>query len=91
MNNQPELRRRAREAIANGKLPARLPVRTWAGKGGGASCIVCSFPVNTHEVEFELEFETTTFSCTPGTSRVHVHCFEAWQSEATLEAGTTFD
>jgi len=87
MNNQPELRRRAREAIANGRLPARLPLRTWAGKGGGACCLVCSFPVNAHEVELELEFEVTAIPCSPDAFTVHAHCLEAWK----LEADATFD
>ena len=87
MNPDSELRRRARQATAAGNLPARLPVRTWAGRGGGARCLVCSSPLNAHEVELELEFEASAIPCSPDSSRMHAHCFEAWK----LEAEATID
>ena len=81
MFDEETLRKRARDAIRAGKLPAWRPVRTWGGKGGGAACAVCDLPLAPEEVEFELEFaEDSRFG--PGCScRVHARCFAAWEFE----------
>ena len=57
MPDEPRLREQAREAIKNGKLPARRPDRTWGGPGVGAVCSVCEKRVTKDEMEFEIQFE----------------------------------
>jgi len=78
------LRQHARHAIETGRLPAVRPARTWAGKGTGASCLLCALAISADDVELELEFiETTTASrC----CRVHSQCFTAWDLECRRRA-----
>jgi hypothetical protein len=81
MPDEPRLREQAREAVKNGKLPARAPDRTWGGPGVGAACTVCERPVTKDEMEFEIEFEHD--GSQPGLDKFHVHirCFAAWEFE----------
>jgi len=75
------LRQRARHAIDTGRLPARRPARSWAGKGSGASCLLCAQPITADDVELELEFIDATPENAPLTCRVHSKCFAAWELE----------
>jgi hypothetical protein len=75
------LRERARDAIAFGRLPARRLVRSWAGKGSGATCMVCVRPITSEDVELELEFAASPPSAAPRCCRVHAKCFAAWEIE----------
>jgi len=75
------LRERARDAIKLGRLPARRLVRSWAGKGSGATCVVCVRPVTHDQVELELEFAAAPPSAAPRCCRVHAQCFAAWELE----------
>jgi hypothetical protein len=81
MPDEIRLHEQAREAIQNGKLPARAPDRTWGGPGVGAECSVCGRPVTQDEIEFEIEFKCDGNS--PGLDKFHVHsrCFAAWEFE----------
>jgi hypothetical protein len=81
MPDEPRLREQARQAVQNGKLPARRPDRTWGGPGVGAKCVVCEKPVTKDEMEFEIEFAHDGTS--PGLDKFHLHvrCFEAWEFE----------
>jgi hypothetical protein len=56
MPDEPILRQKAREAVQQGKLPARRPDPTWGGPGFGAHCTICGLPVVRDEVESEIEF-----------------------------------
>jgi len=80
VDEQP-LREKAREAVQNGKLPARRPDRTWGGPGVGAPCAVCGLPVTEDEMEFEIQFAHD--GTAPGLDKFHVHirCFAAWEFE----------
>ena len=85
------LRQKAREAMRTGRLPARKPTTTWAGRGSGAPCTICGEPVNAHEVEFELDFTPRARNGVeledsgPGNGRalprVHRPCLLAWERE----------
>jgi len=80
VDEQP-LREKAREAVQNGKLPARRPDRTWGGPGVGAPCAICGLPVTKDEMEFEIQFAHD--GTEPGLDKFHVHirCFAAWEFE----------
>lgn len=72
------IRDKAHEVLITGKLPARVPDRSWGGPGSGEKCSICKAPVPHDEVEFELEFvraEGVT------THHIHVACFTAWECE----------
>jgi len=76
------LRRKAREAMLAGVLPARPPVRIWGGSGLGACCVLCGRSVK--EQELEYEFELTGSDGARGVDKVHLHvpCYAAWVIEA---------
>jgi hypothetical protein len=78
MHDENTLRRHARQAIEEGKLPRRFPDRTWGGPGFGDCCSICSSPVTGDELELEIEFARGF-----GRDRHHVHirCFAAWEFE----------
>jgi hypothetical protein len=76
--DESSLRAQARDAVRQGKLPARRPDRMWGGPGVGAPCTICELAVTGNELEFEVEFDT------PGgleQFHVHVRCFAAWEVE----------
>jgi hypothetical protein len=82
------LREKAREAVRNGKLPARRPDRTWGGPGVGAPCSVCDHPVTKDEMEFEIEFAREPNGIA-GLDKFHVHirCFAVWELERKTAQG----
>jgi len=69
-----DLHQQARAAIQSGKLPSRVPDRTWGGPGVGAACPICGLPVSQQEMEFEMEFARDRF-------HVHLKCYAAWEFE----------
>jgi hypothetical protein len=75
------LRAAAREVIRIGRIPSRLPDRTWGGRGIGAPCTICTGVIRRDQMEFEIQFEHG--GPTPGLDRFHVHvrCFAAWEFE----------
>ena len=72
--SQLDLHQQARAAIQSGKLPSRVPDRTWGGPGVGAACPICGLPVSQQEMEFEMEFARDKF-------HVHLKCYAAWEFE----------
>ena len=72
---------KARAAIQSGKIPSRIPDRTWGGPGIGAPCAICELPVTKSEQELEIQFAHD--GATPGLDKFHVHvrCFAAWEFE----------
>src|SRR5688572_8212657 len=70
MSDELILRQKARDAVRNGKLPARRPDRTWGGPGVGAPCTICDKPVTRAEMEFEIQFEHD--GAMPGLDKFHV-------------------
>jgi hypothetical protein len=82
MNDETLLREKARNAIQAGQLPDREPSRTWAGKGGGGTCSVCTDEVQPQEIEFELEFQSGKGQPDGlANYRFHMRCFAAWEFE----------
>lgn len=83
MPDEPILREKAREAIRNGKIPARRPDRTWGGPGVGVPCTICELPVTRDQMEFEIQFERAGAGHALGLDNFHVHvrCFAAWEFE----------
>ena len=81
MPDEKILREKARAVVRAGKLPSRRPDRTWGGPGVGASCAVCTLPVQPSEMEFEIQFARD--GTDPGLDKFHVHirCFAAWEFE----------
>ena len=68
------------DAIRSGKLPRRSPVRTWAGQGCGAPCMVCDQPINDTELEYELEVAPGAASKRAQGHHIHIGCFWAWET-----------
>ena len=81
MSDEKDVRTKARAVMLAGKLPSRRPDRTWGGPGVGASCTVCELPVQSSEMEFEIQFARDGDN--PGLDKYHVHirCFAAWEFE----------
>jgi len=89
MNDEGVLRRKAREAIQSGKLPATKPRRTWGGPGNGTQCSMCGEPVTQAQMELEIEYRRA--GATPGRVNyyLHVGCFAVWQCEIAHLANET--
>jgi hypothetical protein len=83
------LREKAREAVQNGKLPARSPDRITGGPGCGEACALCGQTVQRSRMELEPEFRQD--GEIPAASReleaevhkyhLHPRCFAAWECE----------
>jgi hypothetical protein len=69
------LRSRARERIAQGRLPRTKPLRTWGGPGVGLPCDLCDAAILDSEPEFELQFDLTPSS---SPIRFHRKCRSIW-------------
>jgi hypothetical protein len=74
-----DLTAKARDAIRAGKVPDRLPDRTFGGCSRGALCAICDELVQRDESEFEIEF----FRDDVASDRyvLHAACFWAWRLE----------
>jgi hypothetical protein len=55
-------------------LAARAPLRTWAGQGTGQKCHLCGRPIESGEIEYEVE---------NAGKRLHFHfrCQQAWEEQ----------
>ena len=51
-----ELKRMITEKRRLGRLPRIAAARTWAGSGSGEACILCEFPIETGQIEYEVEW-----------------------------------
>lgn len=75
------LRDRVRQAIAAGELPGRRPDRTWGGPGAGGCCTICGTPIQSDEVELEIEFARGSDGAGFDKHHVHFRCFSAFEVE----------
>lgn len=56
-------------------VPYRKPRRTWAGHGNGAPCDLCGEPIESDQIEYEVEFSDD--GRIPALN-LHIACFEVW-------------
>ena len=60
MTHESFLRRLARRALDDGKLPRVEPARMWGGTGTGEVCAVCDLPISAPDLEYECSMTGTT-------------------------------
>jgi hypothetical protein len=70
------LRRRIREMIAFGQLPALLDRRSWIGQGHGQACLLCEQLITAAHWEHEVDIAPL------GEIRAHGVCFRIWAEES---------
>lgn len=74
--NQAELRARIRLLHETGAVPCdEAPSRTWAGRGSGEFCIVCTERIARTETEFEIDLPSGRIL------RLHRLCHQLWLDE----------
>jgi hypothetical protein len=78
--NDERIDEKAREALRAGRIPCRMPDKSWGGRGFGAPCRICGAAVGNDELELELEFHADGGQ-PPQSYNVHVQCFNAWGRE----------
>ena len=71
-----QLRRKARQRIADGRLPTVISRTMDAGYGSGATCNVCEHPIGPMQVEYEVKGDKEG-----SLLRFHLHCHSLWQIE----------
>lgn len=71
------LRPLARERIAKGQLPSGDLLRMWGGHGTGKVCSLCDKPIQSDEIEYEVEHTGAVVQAL----RFHMVCLSAWQLE----------
>ena len=81
MNDETVLRRLARDAVHEQRLPPRRPDRMWGGPGNGQRCAICTGVLTPDEMGFDLEFAGNGPGGSPVNYPVHVRCFAAWEFE----------
>ena len=56
-------------------LPYQKPLRTWASRGTGATCDLCTGRIHPHEIEYEVELPSDGEK-----PHVHMHfgCHQRW-------------
>jgi len=52
-----QLKRLVTEKRRNGQLPWLSPSRAWAGSGSGALCMLCEVPIDSAQIEYEVEWK----------------------------------
>jgi hypothetical protein len=70
------LRRRIRQMIENGMLPALTNRRSWIGQGHGEVCLLCEQRITAAHWEHEVEIPPI------GELRAHGVCFRIWAEES---------
>ena len=66
--------------------PYRQPLRTWAGRGTGATCHGCGGSIQPHEIEYEIELPASggnrSLRYQPSSDaqslRFHFGCYRNW-------------
>jgi hypothetical protein len=70
-----ELRRIISEKRRSGLLPPLPTLRAWAGRGSGATCVLCEFPIETGQIEYEVEWQA---AADIQLLRFHELCYRLW-------------
>jgi hypothetical protein len=76
--DQRRLAAHVRRALREGRIPGRPADQMWGGPGSGAVCAICDQRLESHAVEYELEFAEGRDA---GAYHVHVACCMAWEAE----------
>jgi hypothetical protein len=66
------------DAVLASRLPTHAPERTWGGRGSGVPCAICTEPLRSDEVEWELEFTSAPDTLTRTNLHVHPDCYADW-------------
>jgi len=82
VTHESALRKLARRALDNGKLPRTYPTRMWGGPGAGDVCALCSVLIVAPDHEYELQYDRQNH-LQPGLQSYHLHlrCFAVWEME----------
>jgi hypothetical protein len=72
-----ELRLEARRRVTSGRLPREPQHYLWAGAGDGQLCSLCDRPIDSQQIEYELQFRTNPVTL----YRFHRICHQAWELE----------
>ena len=70
------LRRRIREMLLFGQLPALVDRRSWIGQGHGQTCLLCEQLITAAHWEHEVDIAPV------GEIRAHGVCFRIWVEES---------
>jgi hypothetical protein len=70
------LRRRIREMLVFGQLPALIDRRSWIGQGHGQPCLLCEQLITAAHCEHEVDLAPL------GEIRAHGVCFRIWVEES---------
>ena len=81
MDDETVLRRLARDAVGEQRLPPRRPDRMWGGPGNGQRCAICTEVLDREEMGFDLEFAGAGPAGSAINYHAHVRCFAAWEFE----------
>jgi hypothetical protein len=65
---------RAERAIEDRQLPTGVASRVWGGRGSGLPCSLCGQPIDSNDVEIELDGVAA-----PAGVRFHSRCHLLWQ------------
>jgi hypothetical protein len=71
-----DLRTRVRELIRTGWLPSMKTGEIAAGYGSGHICAVCSKPITSDQVEYDVEDRRNS-----GQLHLHLGCHAVWELE----------
>lgn len=77
--DEAELRRRARELIRGGRLPAVPPSLDWKGPGSGRICALCGNSIGRDQMECEIEVLTKVAA--RDSYVLHAQCYLVWELE----------
>jgi hypothetical protein len=66
-------RRQVLEAVASGRLPSSIPKTMWGGMGTGCTCSVCLTPIDSEQVETEIQELGQTY-------HLHLQCMAVWEA-----------
>ena len=69
------IRSRICQMVETGELPCEETGKVWAGRGSGTHCAACGEPIESSQIEFEVQLGTSTIL------RLHRQCHQIWQEE----------
>jgi hypothetical protein len=59
-------------------LPYQKPLRTWASRGTGATCDLCSARIHPPDIEYEVQFAPEGAA---RTLHMHFACHQRWAAD----------